>query len=72
MVLLALCERVLITPGLIGTTEVGEISSSEDDSSCLARLLGRFGLLDRGAGVGGISVEPFRSTLRSSSNLPRA
>lgn len=69
-VLLALCERMLIVPGTVGTTEVGETSSSEETSSSLTRLLERGGLLERGAGVCSISTEPLVSRLKSSSNLP--
>ena len=69
-VLLALCERMLIVPGTVGTTEVGETSSSEETSSSLTRLLERGGLLERGAGVSSISTEPLVSRLKSSSNLP--
>lgn len=55
---------------ILGTTEVGELSSSEDASCCLTRLLERVGWVERGAGVCGISKEPVRSKLQSSSNLP--
>lgn len=55
---------------LAGTTEVGEVSSSEDVSWCLTRLLVRVGLVEGGAGVWSVSTEPVRSTLKSSSNLP--
>lgn len=71
-VLLALCDRLLITVGVAGTTEVGETSSSEEDSSSslAARLLGRFRLFDCCAGVGGTSVQSPMSKLISSSNFP--
>lgn len=69
-VLLTLCERELIAPTLMGTTEVGELSSSEDSSSCLIRLLLRVGLLEHGAGVWGISADMCDSKLNSSANLP--
>lgn len=70
-VLLARWDRVLMVTGLLGTTEVGEVSSSDEDScSCLAFLLTLVARVDRGAGVGAMSMESSFSRLISSSNLP--
>lgn len=66
-VLLALSDRVLILPGLLGTTywaEVGESSSSEEVSSRFAFLLERVGLVEHGAGV--CSTGTWASKLKSS------
>jgi hypothetical protein len=69
-VLLALCDRMPSVLGMLGTTEVGETSSSDEASSSFTRLLERGGLVERGTGVCGIATEPTLSRLNSRSNLP--